>query len=213
MTLFEFILLAPVSLFLIINPLSTAPAFLAMTEGDDRASRLRMLRIGCMVAGSIILFFAISGQFLFSVLGITIPALQIAGGVLLFVIGFDMLRLPDSPARFSEEEQKIATRMDDVAITPLAIPLLCGPGSISTVIILQTQAIDWRFNIALLLSVPLVYLACYLVLRVSIDSARWLNPIVLRVLRRIMGLLFATIAVQFIINGVGNLPFVAETIN
>jgi len=179
-----------------------------MTEGDDRATRIRMLRIGCSVAGAVVLFFAITGQFLFSILGITIPALQIAGGILLFVIGFDMLRLPDSPSRFSPEEQKIATRMDDVAITPLAIPLLCGPGSISTVIILQTQAVSLVYNVALMITVPVVYAACYFVLRLSVTSSKWLNPIVLRVLRRIMGLLFATIAVQFVINGIENLPFV-----
>jgi multiple antibiotic resistance protein len=87
---------------------------------------------------------------------------------------------------------------------------LCGPGAISTVIVLQTQAETLAFNAVLLASVPVVYLACYVVLRVSVSGAAWLNPMVLRILRRLMGLLFAVIAVQFIINGVGQLPFVVQ---
>jgi multiple antibiotic resistance protein len=206
--LLEFILLAPVSLFLIINPLSTVPAFLAITEGDSAAERIRTARLGCLVAGGILLFFATAGQYLFSVLGITLPALQIAGGILLFAIGFDMMRSTDSVSRLLPEENAIARKMNEVGISPLGIPLLCGPGSISTVIVLQTQAISIGHNVALMCSVPLVYLACYIILRISVYSSTWINPIFLRVLRRIMGLLFATIAVQFIVNGIENLPFI-----
>ncbi len=208
MRLFEFILLAPISLFAIINPFSTVPAFLAITPGDTKEERIRAARFGCLVAGGVVFFFAIAGQFLFSILGITLPAFQIAGGIILFSIAFDMLRSPDSPIRLSPEEKEIAKEKEDIAITPLAIPLLCGPGAISTIVILQTQAVTYAHTMALLLSVPVVYLSCYLILRLSVSGAAWLNPIALRVLRRLMGLLFAVIAVQFIVNGIGELPFV-----
>lgn len=209
MSLFEFILLAPVSLFLIINPFSTVPAFLAITPRDSKEERIRAARLACLVAGGVILFFALTGQFLFSVLGITLPAFQIAGGLVLLSIAFDMLRSPDSPTRLSPEEKELAREKEDIAITPLAIPLLCGPGAISTVVILQTQADTLAHSAVLLVSVPLVYLACFLVLRLAVTGAARLHPIALRVMRRLMGLLFAVIAVQFVVNGISGLPFVA----
>ncbi|MFW6354204.1 MAG: MarC family protein [Verrucomicrobiota bacterium] len=207
MVLTEFILLAPVSLFVIINPFSTVPAFLAITPGESAEERIRSARLACLVAGGIMLFFAVAGQFLFSVLGITLPAFQIAGGALLFAIAFDMLRSPDAPIRLSPAEKALATEKEDIAVTPLAIPLLCGPGAISTAIILQTQADRWSLKLTLYLSVPVVYLGCYLVLRTAAKGAGWINPLILRILRRLMGLIFAAIAVQFVVNGVSALPF------
>jgi len=213
MTFAEFILLAPVSLFVIINPFSTVPAFLAITPGETAQERIRAARLACIVAGSIILFFAVCGQFLFSILGITMPAFQIAGGAVLFAIAFDMLRSPDAPVRLNPEERQAAREKDDIAITPLAMPLLCGPGAISTIVILQTQAESWPLKLVLFASVPVVYLGCYLVLRISVTGAGWLNPLVLRIVRRLMGLLFAAIAAQFFINGITALPIFASNGN
>ncbi len=209
MSLIEFALLAPVSLFVIINPFSAVPAFLSITPGDSPAERIRAARIACFVAGGIILFFALTGPFLFSVLGITLPAFEIAGGILLFAIAFDMLRSPDAPVRLSPAEKDVAREKEDIAVTPLAMPLLCGPGAISTIVILQGQAAGPAHTLVLVGSVVVVYFACFLVLRVSVSGAAWLNPLVLRILRRLMGLLFAAIAVQFIVNGVAGLPFAA----
>ncbi len=202
------LLLPMISLFVIINPFSTVPIFLAITPGDSVADRKRAARLACLVAGSLIALLAVTGQFIFSFLGITLPAFQIAGGILLFSIGFEMLRAPDAPTRLNPEEKALARDKNDIAITPLAVPLLCGPGAISTVIILQTQVDGLWQGGMLLLSVPIVYFACYLILSASASGGDRLNPIMLRILRRIMGLLFAAIAVQFIINGITNLPFV-----
>jgi len=204
----DFLLLCVVSLFAIINPFSTVPAFLSITPGDSERERLKMARMACTVAAIIMLVLAIIGQWLFTLLGITLPALQIAGGVILFTIGFDMLRAPDLQTRLNPEESAMARDKEDVAITPLAIPLLCGPGAISTVIVLQTQSEGWLQNIFLLLSVPIVYLGCFLVLSLGVTGGQWLTPIVLRILKRLMGLLFVIIAAQFVINGIGALPFV-----
>lgn len=203
----EYLLLAVVSLFAIINPFSAVPAFLAITPGDSEQERIRMARTGCILATVVLAALAMTGQWIFAVLGITIPALQIAGGIILFAIGFEMLRSPDPQTRLNNAEKAVAREQNDVAITPLAVPLLCGPGSISTVIILQTQATSFAQNVILVLSVPIVYFACYTILRLSVSGARYLNPIVLRVLRRLMGLLFAVIAAQFVINGLEALPF------
>lgn len=205
----EFLLLSVVSIFAIINPFSIVPAFLSITEGDSVQQRVQMARRGSIVAGCILAILAIVGQWLFTLLGITLPALQIAGGIVLFAIGFEMLRAPDSQTRLNSAEKQVASEKDDVAISPLAIPLLCGPGAISTVILLKAQSEGWLQNVMLLVSVPIVYFGCFTVLSLSSSGARWLTPIVLRVLRRLMGLLFAIIAAQFVINGISQLPFVA----
>lgn len=210
MGLLEFALLAPVSLFVIVNPLSTIPVFLSITPGDNEAERITTARTATIVAGGVMLFFALTGQILFSFLGITMSAFQIAGGILLFVIAFDMLRSPDAEVRITRAEREIAARKDDVAITPLAVPLLCGPGAISTVIILQTQATSFAHRSILIVAVPVVYLTFFLILMASAKGAARLSPLILRVIKRLMGLLFAAIAIQFIINGISELPFITQ---
>lgn len=207
----EFLLLSYISLVAIINPFSIVPAFLAITREDSEPEQIAMAKRGCIVAGIILLILAAIGQWVFLMLGITIPALQIAGGIVLFAIGYEMLRAPEAPSRLNQEERVVAEEKDDIAITPLAIPLLCGPGAISTAVILQAQSANWMQSVFLLLSVPAVYATCFIVLRISATGAKWLTPIVLKVLRRLMGLLFAIIAAQFVINGIGALPFVRVT--
>ncbi len=209
----EFFLMAFVSLFAVVNPFSSVPAFLAITDGDSREDRIRMARTGCLTACVLLAVFALSGQWLVQFLGVSIPAFQVAGGVILFTIGFDMLRAPEMKTRLNEQERELALRKDDIAISPLAVPLLCGPGSISTAIILQTQTESWAGNAVLLAAVPFVYLASYGVFRAAIGGARWVNPIVLRIMRRLMGLLFAVIAAQFVINGVvAVVPMIVEAL-
>lgn len=204
----DFLLLSTVSLFSIVNPFSTVPAFLAITPGDSLEERRRAARLACIVSACLLACMAMLGEFIFRLLGITLPALQIAGGVILFTIGFEMVRAPDAPVRLNEKEKAIAREKEDIAITPLAMPLLCGPGAISTVIILQGEAQTIMDSGLLLLSVAAVYISAYFILVASASSGAWLNPILLRILRRVMGLLFAVIAVQFIVNGISSLPFV-----
>ncbi len=208
MNLADSVLLAPVSLFLIINPVSTAPVFLAITPDATREERIKMARLACLVSTGILLSFAILGQYIFSILGITLPAFQIAGGLLLSSIAFDMLRAAQDDRRLTPEERKIAAEKEDIAIIPLAVPLLCGPGAISTTVILQGEAQTFSSTLALYGSIPFVYLLCFLVLKLAAQSARWLNPIFLRLVRRLMGMLFLAVAVQFVINGVSALPIV-----
>lgn len=206
----DFLLLSVVSLFTIVNPFSAVPAFLAITPGDSVPERQRSARLACIIAACLLALMALLGEFIFRMLGITLPALQIAGGVILFSIGFEMVRAPDAPSRLTDSEREVARDKPDIAVTPLAVPLLCGPGSISTVIILQGQAQSWLQSGMLLLSIAAVYFASYLILGAAAKGGNFLNPILLRILRRIMGLLFAVIAVQFVINGVASLPFMVE---
>ena len=201
MNLVAYCFLALSSLFVIVDPIATIPAFIAMTSRDSVASRLRMARLACLVTAGVLILFALSGQWIFRLLGITLPAFQIAGSVLLLRIALDMLYAKRSAAQETREETEAGATKDDIAITPLGVPMLAGPGAISTSLILMNQAQDWPQRVALLLSIVVVSFASYLILRLSAHGARWLNPLAIKLITRLMGLLLAAIAVQFVLNG------------
>lgn len=202
MGLLEYLFLGLVSLFVIINPLSAVPVFLAMTLDDPPEARERMARFACLLAAGILVTFAYLGPLLFSVLGISMPAFKIAGGLLLSVISFEMLRSVQVDPRLTPEERAAAAQKDDIAITPLAIPLLCGPGAISTIILLRLRAVTIAHDLALLVIIVLMYLSAFFILKLAAHGAGLLSPLVLRVLRRLMGVVFLAVAVQFVLNGI-----------
>ncbi|MGA4643528.1 MarC family protein [Limisphaera sp. 4302-co] len=197
----QFGLLAFGSLFVIVDPISTAPAFLAMTPQNTPAQRVRMARSACAVATGVLMLFAAAGQSIFRFLGITLPAFQIAASLVLLLVALDMLRAQRSRVQETREETEAATVKEDISVTPLAIPLLAGPGAISTAILLQSQARDWIQHGILYGVIVLVMAASYLILHLAAHSTRFLNPIALNILSRVMGLLLAAVAVQFMING------------
>jgi MarC family membrane protein len=206
-TLTEYVLFTFTSMFVIVDPLGTVPAFLAMTPGNTPAQQNRMALIACTVAAGVLTFFALAGPWVFKFLGITLPAFQIAGSLLLLRIALDMLYARRTRERQTDEEVEAGTAMDDVAITPLGVPMLAGPGAISTALILLNQAADFPQRIALFASIAGVCFWSYVILRFGAHGARRLNPLALKLITRLMGLLLAAIAVQFVINGVAQLPF------
>ncbi len=201
MNLLEYTLLAFVTLFVIVEPISIAPVFLAMTEGDSREARAKMVSLACMVMSIVLLVFAITGTRILEFLGISVAAFQSAGGILLLLIALDMLQAQASRGRISPEESAAGLRKADVAVTPLAVPLLAGPGAISTVIVLSNQASGWEQRVSLYVVILAVSGLSFLVLRLANRGANWLRPIFLRVVTRLTGLLLAALAVQFIFNG------------
>src|SRR5208282_3596851 len=201
LSLSEYILLAASSLFVIVDPLAAVPAFLTMTPNDTPEQRLRTARLACCVAAGVLLAFSVTGQLLFKVLGITMPAFQIAASIVLLLISLDMLRAQRSRVQETHEETKAGTEKMDIAVTPLAIPMLAGPGAISTTILLQNAAKNILQHIALYLCILAVSLASYLILRIAARGSRWLNPIAMSIATRIMGLLLASVAIQFMLNG------------
>jgi multiple antibiotic resistance protein len=196
----EYILLAASSLFVIVDPLATAPAFLAMTPDNTPAERLRTAKVACCTMAAVLLVFSVAGMFIFKVLNITMPAFQIAASIVLLIIALDMLRVQRSRVQETSEEKLAGTAKDDIAITPLAIPMLAGPGAISTTILLQNEARTIPQHLALYGSIVAVAVASYLVFRLAVRGARWLNPIAMSIAIRVMGLLLAAIAVQFMLN-------------
>ena len=196
----EYIFLAFSSLFIIVDPLASIPAFISMTPNDTPEERKRMAGLACAVMAGILFLFAAGGKLIFKFLSITMPAFQIAASIVLLLVALDMLRAQRSRVQETTEETAAGTNKTDIAITPLAIPMLAGPGAISTVILLQTRARDSFQIVALYVCILAVSLASYLILRVAARGARWLSPIALRIATRIMGLLLAAVAIQFMLN-------------
>lgn len=198
----EYLLLALSSLFVIIDPLGLVPMFLAMTPHDTVEQRIRMARIASWVAAGVLVGFGLFGKLIFKFLGVTLPAFQMAGCVVLLLIALDMLRAKRSAVHQTPEETQQAAEKDDVAITPLGVPILAGPGAISTVVLLQSRAIGWEQQIILYAAIGVVCYVNFLVLRWASHGASKLNPIIMKVATRLMGLLLAAIAFQFLIDAI-----------
>jgi multiple antibiotic resistance protein len=208
MKLFEFILLAASSLFVIVNPVGAVPAFLAMTPTDTVARRIEMAELACWVMAGVLIVFALAGTWIFKLFGITLPTFQMAGSVVLLLIALDMLRAQRSQVQETEEEKAAGTAKDDIAITPLAVPMLAGPGAISTAILLHSQASGVAQHIALYACILGVSAITYLILRFSARGTAWLNPIAMKLTTRIMGLMLAAVAFQFLVNALKDLKVI-----
>jgi multiple antibiotic resistance protein len=201
LTLPEYIFLASSSLFVIIDPLAAVPAFLAMTPTDTPEARIRTARLACFVTGGVLICFALAGRWIFRFLGITMPAFQIAASIVLLLVALDMLRAQRSRVQETSEETAAGAEKADIAIAPLAIPMLAGPGAISTAVLLYSEAENLAQRLALFGCIGIVCLVSYLILRFSASGARWLTPIAMKVTVRVMGLLLAAVAIQFMLNG------------
>jgi multiple antibiotic resistance protein len=207
MSLAEYTVLAISSMIVILDPIAAVPAFIAMTTDDPPLAKLRMARLACCVAAGVLILFAAAGNTIFKVMGITLPAFQIAGSILLLRISLDMLYARRSASQETDEEVAAGAAKEDIAITPLGVPMLAGPGSISTVLILLNQARGIAQVVVLFLSISLVCFLSYWVFWLAVRGTRYLNPLALKLVTRLFGLLLASLAVQFIFNALDQAPF------
>ena len=194
--LLPFALLCFTSFFTLTNPLGTMPVFLTMTNGMNDHERKAIVRRATIVSFITLMVFTFSGQFLFKFFGISSNGFRIAGGFIIFKIGFDMLQARYSNAKLKEEEVK--TYADDISITPLAIPMLCGPGAIANAIMLMDDASTLSLKGTLIGIIALVYFITFLILQASTRLVRILGetgnnvmmrlkPILIDILREAMG--------------------------
>lgn len=206
----RFSVLALSSIFFLVDPFAALPTFLAVTAGSDDARRRRMAWKASLTALSFLSTFAVGGQYIFKMFGITLPAFEIAGGIILLLIGLDMLEAKRSATQESSEEATEAAIKEDAGIVPLGIPMLAGPGAITSVMVLVGQAqTKWQMA-AILISIFITAVVCYLVLGNSDRVARTLGDTGIRILVRIMGLLLVALAVQYFVNGIADLGVIAK---
>ncbi len=207
----RFSVLALSSIFFLVDPFAALPTFLAVTAGDDKQRRRAIERKASITAFTLLTAFAFAGQYIFRAFGITLPAFEIAGGVILLLIGLDMLNAKRSPTQETGVEAEAAASKEDAGIVPLGIPMLAGPGSITSVMVLVGQAQGhWSWMAAIVGSIFITAVVCYFVLGNSDRVANMLGETGIRILVRIMGLLLVALAVQYFVNGMVDLGVVAR---
>ena len=189
------------AIFFVVDPIGVVPIFIAMTQGDSQEKLRDTARRASLVAAALLVFFALFGTFLFKVVGVSLSAFRVAGGIVLLITGLDMLRARQSETRTSPEEAQEATSKEDVAIVPLALPLLAGPGAIATVMVLMSRSSGVVSVVAVVASILITMLASYFLLRGASLVQRFLGQSGVAIFQRVMGLLLAAIAVQFIAEG------------
>jgi multiple antibiotic resistance protein len=199
----KFAVVALSAVFFVIDPLANVPMFLSITAGDSAAQRRRTAFRAALATWVTLSIFALAGGLIFQAFGISLGAFKIAGGIMLLLMSIDMMRAQPSPTRSTVEEQDEGRAREDVAIFPLAVPMLAGPGAIATVMVLMSRA-AWRVipTLAVFASVTVTCLVAWLLMRGAANADKYLPKTVLRAFERIMGLLLAAVAVEFIAGGV-----------
>jgi multiple antibiotic resistance protein len=200
-TVLEFALLAVTSIFFLVDPFAVIPLFLAVTAGADKVERNAVARRSAMTCAIVLSAFAIAGSLIFKMFGITLPAFKIAGGIILLQIGLEMLQGKQSAQKGSAEEQQEGAEKSDASIIPLGMPMLAGPGAISTVMVLvgESHAV-WQHGI-IYATILLTAFISYVVLAGADRVRGYLGETGIRILMRLMGLLLVALAVQFVANG------------
>ncbi len=199
-TILPYALLCFTSFFTLTNPLGTMPVFLTMTKGLDESERSNIVKRATLISFFILVTFTFCGQFLFKFFGISTNGFRIAAGIIILKIGYDMLQARYTNTKLKNEE--IKTYANDISITPLSIPMLCGPGAIANGIILMDDADGWVLKITLVSVIAIVYILTYIILRLSTRLVRLIGETGNNVMMRLMGLILMVIAVECFVGGI-----------
>jgi multiple antibiotic resistance protein len=197
-----FSLLSLSSVFFTVDPIASIPAFLAMGASGSSERNREIARRGAWTCFIVLTLFASTGTLIFKLFGITLPAFKIAGGILLFQIALEMLSSRRSATQEVAEERAEGERKEDFGVTPLGVPMLAGPGAISVVMVLMGQSKLWWQSIPIYLSIVVTSLASFYILVGGSRVRNRLGESGSRILMRLMGLLLAAMAVQFVLNGI-----------
>ena len=196
----EFALVTFTSVLFIVDPIAVIPSYLVVTRGESAAQRAQTARRACIAAALILVAFAVGGTRIFELFGITLAAFRIAGGLILWLVAMDMLHAQRSTQESGPEIREGESK-EDTALTPLAMPMLAGPGAISTVMVLAAQARSVPQKLVVHASIVITAFLSWVALRLGERLVARLGQTGIRVMTRIMGLLLAAIAVQFVISG------------
>ena len=206
----RFSLLALSSIFFLVDPFAAIPSFIAITGGVDEKRRKRMARKATLTCFIVLTGFGLAGQFIFKLFGITLPAFEIAGGLILLLIGLDMLEARRSPTQEAQGDTEEGAAKEDAGIVPLGVPMLAGPGAISSVMVLVgTVPGIWHWQMgAIIGAISVTCFVSYWVLTGAGRIRAVLGETGIRILVRIMGLLLVALAMQFFVNGLTDLGII-----
>ncbi len=197
----DFLLYSIFTLFVIINPIGTVGIIRSLLDDYRKGERVQIIHRAIIVATSSLLIFTVFGNAIFSFLNIDLYSFKIAGGLLLGVISFHMIFGQKQKAKHTSEEEAEWETMEDLAITPLAIPLMTGPGAITTGILLYSSAVSGEQKIFVILAVIIAFMLSYVLFRSSEKIFVILGTTGTKVITRMMGLILLAIAVQYITGG------------
>lgn len=195
----SFALLSLTSFFTLINPLGSMPIFMSMTADLSEIERRKTAKKASIVAFFTLLAFALTGQLLFKFFGISANSFRVVGGVIFFIMGMDMLKARIGQVKIKDDEVKKYVK--DISITPLAIPMICGPGAITNAIVLMEDATSFVKKIILFLSISIIILLTYLTLYSATKLMKMMGETGINLMMRIMGLIVMVIAVEFFFSG------------
>ncbi|TYP71655.1 MarC family protein [Aquimarina intermedia] len=197
------------SFFTLLNPFGTMPIFMTMTADLDQAHRTKTAKKASIVSFITIILFAFSGQLLFNFFGISVNSFRVVGGVIFFLMGMDMLQARLGKVKVNTAEVK--TYVDDISVTPLAIPMICGPGAMTNAIVMMEDADTAELKGVLIFAVFLVIILTYIILYSSSQIMKFLGQTGVNVMMRLMGLIVMVIAVEFFFSGLK--PIVLDMMN
>ena len=193
-----------VTVFALVDPIGAVPFFVSLTDGFSEADRRIVRRRAVIVLGSVLGVFALVGRFLFDAFGLTLAAFEIAGGILLFIVAYDMLHGEVTRTKLTNEDREEAiARRDEIAVVPLGIPLLAGPGAISTVMIYEGSAGgDPAMVVVVFLAIAVTTALTFFILKYGQKIFRYFGKTGIMAMTRVLGLLLAAVGVQFVVNGI-----------
>ncbi|UTW55609.1 MarC family protein [Kordiimonas sp. SCSIO 12610] len=207
--MYDAFIAAFIALFVIVDPVGIAPVFAGLTQGSTREHQRKMAIKGTIIGTLILIFFASVGQPFFKVLGISLDALRVAGGVMLFIIAVEMV-FEKRTERKQETAEKLDEHFEDISVFPIALPLLAGPGAIATVMLLMANYKgDIAAQGAIVGALILVMLITVITFFMAGKVMEWMGPSVNAVLTRVLGVILAALASQYILDGIKGTFFTA----
>ncbi len=202
---FSFTLKSIVSIFAILNPFGALPVFVSLTQNYSKVDKRYVIKRSAYFVFGILTFFFVFGELIFKIFGINIGSLEVAGGILLSLVSINMVFGNPHKERTSSDELAEAEAKENIALVPLAIPLLSGPGAIATVITLSTSVKSFFLYVGIFIAIVISCIAVYFVLISSSYLNRFLGKIGIGIISRLMGIILLAISVQFIVNGLKTL--------
>lgn len=192
-------------LFSVVDPLGAIPFFISLTQNRSAAERAQSAMMCALAVGVVLMIALLGGEALLRLFGIGIPSFQVAGGILLLLMGIAMLRVSGDRSRQTPEEQAESSHKESIAVVPMAIPLLSGPGAISTVIVFAHADSSLGYQLVLAAVIACLAVTVFAALRMAGSIARALGTTGLNVVTRVVGLIIASVAVEFMAKGIGSL--------
>lgn len=198
--LISYFLLSFTSIFAIVNPFGAIPIYLSVTESRTQLFAKKLALKSSVTAFLIIVVFAFTGDFIFKLFSISVDSLRVVGGILFFIMGYDMLQAKSARTKSITEDEQV--NIEDLAITPMAIPVLCGPGAITVTTVLMRESKSFAHTSSLMMAITLTMLLTYIILMGSKRITKIIGHSGIKVFLRLMGIIMMMVAVEFFFKGI-----------